>query len=280
MDKFFVRKFILMIIAYMIIPSIIAIIFVLINLQVPLYFFTIFEILIFLIPVFYLIKEAGGNPSDVLKINFNFSPKIIVFLLWGYVGVSLFNPGWQIIQGALIPESFSSFYEDLLNKQVAQQIELISIDNTLSFFYVLIFVAIIPAICEEVLFRGYFLQNLKIKNYSNLFIVLISSIIFSAIHLNLIAFVNLFVMGCFLGYITIAVNSLVPAIIFHFLNNMTAVVMEAIKPGASVNENLYLTDNIFIGILLCVIGIIIMVISYKKSLRISSLRLNNNIKQL
>ncbi len=280
MDKFFVRKFILMIIAYMIIPSIIAIIFVLINLQVPLYFFTIFEILIFLIPVFYLIKEAGGNPSDVLKINFNFSPKIIVFLLWGYVGVSLFNPGWQIIQGALIPESFSSFYEDLLNKQVAQQIELISIDNTLSFFYVLIFVAIIPAICEEVLFRGYFLQNLKIKNYSNLFIVLISSIIFSAIHLNLIAFVNLFVMGCFLGYITIAVNSLVPAIIFHFFNNMTAVVMEAIKPGASVNENLYLTDNIFIGILLCVIGIIIMVISYKKSLRISSLRLNNNIKQL
>ena len=79
-------------------------------------------------------------------------------------------------------------------------------------------VAFIPAFCEEVLFGGYLMQNIGSKN-SKTYAIIISAVIFSAIHLVPAAFLTIFVLGYFLGKLFYASNSIIPAIILHFLNN-------------------------------------------------------------
>ncbi len=80
-----------------------------------------------------------------------------------------------------------------------------------------LYVAAIPALVEELAFRGIALGLLR--KYGDGFAILISSLLFGLLHGNLIQIPFAFCVGIALAYTVVRTGSIVPAILIHFINN-------------------------------------------------------------
>lgn len=81
--------------------------------------------------------------------------------------------------------------------------------------------AIIPAICEEIAFRGVIQRGLR-NTYGARHAVVWTGLLFAVLHLNPWNFIGLWSLGCLLGYVTERTGSIRPAILLHMLNNAFA----------------------------------------------------------
>lgn len=124
----------------------------------------------------------------------------------------------------------------------------------------IVIMAITPAICEELLFRGV-LQNQLEKWFKNAHIaVWVSAIIFSAIHFQFYGFLPRMVLGAALGYLLVYGKSLWLPIVAHCVNNSLAVItawgankleimkeVEAVAPTYTTSEDyIFLIGCIFV----------------------------------
>lgn len=91
----------------------------------------------------------------------------------------------------------------------------------------LMYACFIGPILEEIIFRGFILKSMQ--KYGNLTAIIVSSILFSMFHLNLVQFVNPVIMGIVLGFITIKSKSIVPSTIAHIFNNSIAFISVGIS---------------------------------------------------
>lgn len=86
-------------------------------------------------------------------------------------------------------------------------------------------IAILPAIGEELLFRGLLMRSFSriFKNiHLNIFIV---SLIFSGFHMQFYGFLPRFLLGMFLGYTYYWTSNLWVPILIHFINNAMTVII-------------------------------------------------------
>jgi uncharacterized protein len=90
-------------------------------------------------------------------------------------------------------------------------------------------IGLTPAICEELLFRGY-IQTRLIKAFTPMAGILISSILFAAFHMDFVHVIAVFPLGLFLGWVSWRSGSLFPAMLAHFLNNVISVVAVVVAP--------------------------------------------------
>ena len=91
---------------------------------------------------------------------------------------------------------------------------------------VLLFAAI-PAVCEELAFRGFILSGLE-RGHRTRSAILLSALLFGFLHVLLSLFQQLFnatLLGIVLGLLAVRSRSIVPGIVFHFLNNALAIIM-------------------------------------------------------
>jgi sodium transport system permease protein len=85
--------------------------------------------------------------------------------------------------------------------------------------------ALLPAICEEFAFRGFILSGLEHQRRTRS-AILLSALMFGFLHVLLSLFQQLFnaaLLGIVLGLLAVRSRSVVPGILFHFLNNALAV---------------------------------------------------------
>jgi sodium transport system permease protein len=90
----------------------------------------------------------------------------------------------------------------------------------------LLIFAVIPALCEEFAFRGFILTGLE-RGHRTGTAILLSALLFGFLHVLLSLFQQLFnatLLGIILGLLAIRSRSILPGILFHFLNNGIAVV--------------------------------------------------------
>lgn len=90
-------------------------------------------------------------------------------------------------------------------------------------------IAIVPAFAEEVLFRGYVMRAFE-KSSGIIAALILSSFIFAAFHLQLTNILPLATLGAAMGLLTWLSGSLWPAVIAHFVNNGSAVLMATFMP--------------------------------------------------
>jgi membrane protease YdiL (CAAX protease family) len=111
------------------------------------------------------------------------------------------------------------------NAATALQERFLSGTSYLDLFVNIVVMAITPAICEELLFRGV-IQNQLEKWFKNAHIaVWVAAIIFSAIHFQFYGFFPRMILGAALGYLLVYGKSLWLPIVAHALNNFMAVVV-------------------------------------------------------
>ena len=85
--------------------------------------------------------------------------------------------------------------------------------------------ALVPAICEEFAFRGFILSGLE-RQHRTRSAILLSALMFGFLHVLLSLFQQLFnatLLGIVLGLLAVRSRSILPGIVFHFLNNALAV---------------------------------------------------------
>jgi membrane protease YdiL (CAAX protease family) len=109
----------------------------------------------------------------------------------------------------------------------------------------LITVLLVSPIYEEIIFRGLILNALRERHSETLSIV-ISAILFSIVHLNLVQCVNTFLIGLILGLIYVKTESLYIVIFAHIFHNMLALKLPTFINGPNW---LQITGSVFIIII-------------------------------
>jgi sodium transport system permease protein len=94
--------------------------------------------------------------------------------------------------------------------------------------------ALVPAVCEEIAFRGFLLRGLH-QGFRPRNAVLLSSFFFALFHLNVFLFLPTFLLGVVLGLLTVRSRSLLPAMLFHLLHNS---VLIALIPLSRLSDGL------------------------------------------
>jgi membrane protease YdiL (CAAX protease family) len=89
------------------------------------------------------------------------------------------------------------------------------LDSPVWFFFV---GAILAPLVEEIFFRGFLFQGFRAR-YGWVAGMLISSLIFGAAHLDPVAFIPTFILGCLLAYMYQLTSSVWPGVILHVTVN-------------------------------------------------------------
>lgn len=137
------------------------------------------------------------------------------------------------------------------------------LDVPTSFYGIVIYfisTSFLPALSEEFFFRGIIYGSLK--KFGKTVAIVVSSVLFSLIHGNLVQIPFAFVVGLILGYITAEADSIWPAVIVHFINNFMSCVISYV--GIIFNEDIQNFAFFIYMILLIAIGLISFVIYLNK----------------
>ena len=140
----------------------------------------------------------------------------------------------------------------------------LQMSNIWDLLFTLLVLAIVPAIGEELLFRGYLQQKLGNWLRNPHTTILITAFLFSAIHFNFQAIIPRFVLGVLLGYLFYWSNSLWLPILAHFANNAQVVIFSyplfkidsgaySVFPESSVDPMIALFSLASVGLLLYIL---------------------------
>ena len=149
---------------------------------------------------------------------------------------------------------------DVLTQMQADQMQLIQslMQGQFSVLFILFNIAVVPAFCEEIMFRGYIMRTFE-KHTTIFWAILFSSIIFGLFHLQITHFLPLSFIGGVLALLAYGSNSLLPAIVAHFTNNALSVVvatqypeseLASISPSTAPPIWLVLISMVFTGLII------------------------------
>lgn len=126
-----------------------------------------------------------------------------------------------VFVGSFVEMFFSAFL-GLIGYQTSSVITDIPMDGGLVFL-ALFLIAVMPAIFEELIFRGIILESTK--KLGTLQACLINGFLFSLFHCNPSQTGYTFVLGAVFAFVAIRTGSVIPSMIVHFLNNGYSVIL-------------------------------------------------------
>jgi len=156
---------------------------------------------------FKLFKLSRQNTILVIAIMMIITPFIGLLLEWNMM---ISFPEW-LLQFDINSEAIVTAF--------------LQMDTIWDLFYTILVIAVVPAIGEELLFRGYLQQKLGNWLSNPHSAILITAFLFSTIHFHFQGMIPRFVLGVLLGYLFYWSNSLWLPILAHFVNNAQAVIL-------------------------------------------------------
>lgn len=160
---------------------------------------------------------------------------LLVFLLLQWAEVSrhwVRTRPWAVLFwcvlaafGAIIPSTYIQELMPELPNWAEREFELI-MGNRFGYFVI----GLMAPLVEELVFRGAILRAL-LRWKSNPWIgIIISAVLFSAIHMNPAQMPHAFLIGILLGWMYYRTDSIVPGVVYHWVNNTIAYILYAFYP--------------------------------------------------
>ncbi len=175
--------------------------------------------------------KAHGKWTDNLSIK-KFKPIYLIYII--FVLLSMF------------------FGLGLLNSFVAKIFHIESsplvINSTLEYLAFIVSLCILPAIVEEIFFRG-MLQK-ALQPFGVFFSIFITALLFSLYHFSITQLLYQFVFGVLFSGIYYLSKSVIPGIILHFLNNFLVLTLTFFKLEEVINSWLIQVGVIVAGCLM------------------------------
>jgi hypothetical protein len=205
------------------------------------------QILFLGIPVVFYVLRSKKSAGRTLRLNPVTPFDIIILIL-----VSLFMQPAVYLLASFAQIIFGNQLEFLFSDLTAQP-----------FWYLMLSIAIAPAIFEELVLRGVVLDAYRGQN---LYIaVVMNGFLFGLFHMNINQFVYTFFIGVILALSVYYTNSIFAGMLIHFMNNMLSVI--ALKyPNswyAKLEMWLYAIESPLDLIRFVVLGIISFVIAFR-----------------
>lgn len=227
------------------------------------------QILFILLPALLFSKWIYGDISKIISLKLPNWKELLLFII-GIIILSPLLQSYLYIQNYFFEQwaASSEFINsvkillDSLNELIEKTFgNLMKAQNIPEILLVVITISIVPAISEEVMFRGYIQRSFqfKLKPYMAAFI---TALFFAAYHFNPYGIIPLAALGFYFGYSAYASQSLIIPIILHFLNNFFAVMLyfiigddelitSDVSDAASLNTNiLYFFLMLFLFVVL------------------------------
>lgn len=197
------------------------------DVKLPVYILQGAATLVGLVVTPLLLLKAFGRPVSSLFIHprFNLIPYLLTALIVvAFMGVNSWFVQWNA--EISFPEALRSF-EEWARMNENHRAELTAFMTTFESPWELILglvvIAIIPAIGEELVFRGLFQNELHYISGNAHVSVWLAALLFSAFHVQFFGFVPRLLLGGLFGYLYLWSGSLVIAMFGHFINNAFAV---------------------------------------------------------
>ncbi|MGB0423901.1 MAG: type II CAAX prenyl endopeptidase Rce1 family protein, partial [Flavobacteriales bacterium] len=155
-------------------------------------------------------------------------PSLTIFYL--PILVILYIPVMEVLirfNAKIIPagSQLESYFKPI-EERAGKMIEtLLQMDGPMDLMGNLFIMAVLPAICEEFLFRG-LIQGQLSKWFKNAHLgIWVTAFIFSAIHFQFYGFLPRLVLGAMFGYLLIHTGSIWTSVFAHFLHNGLSVLV-------------------------------------------------------
>ncbi|MDY0082139.1 MAG: CPBP family intramembrane glutamic endopeptidase [Ignavibacteriaceae bacterium] len=209
------------------------------------------QILFLLLPALLFAKWIYTDVGKIIRIRkprlietglFTLGMIILTPLLQVYIYIQ--NYFFEILaKNSSFFNSAKSFF-DMLNEMVEKTYKnLLAASNIFELILVILVVAIVPAISEEALFRGFIQRSFELK-YRKYIAACITALFFSLFHANPYGLIPLFALGAFFGFAAYKSKTLLVPMFLHFLNNFSAIILyhtigddELIKSAPEANQN-------------------------------------------
>jgi len=169
------------------------------------------QLLIITLPVLLLLKLVKSNWKDTLRFN---NTKAVNYILLIFISL----PATILV--ALIGQLINILYP-IPADYLQRMIELLKMPD-LKIWQVFGVIAVMPGICEEIMFRGFLFRFFE--KQGKWIAIIISAILFSVFHLDPYRLIPVFFLGVLLAWIMYKSNSIYLSILAHMLNNGLALV--------------------------------------------------------
>jgi uncharacterized protein len=240
------------------------------------------QVLFMLLPALLLTKWVYEDVTTILRVYLPSLKEIGLFIAAIIILTPLLQ-NYLMIQEYFIRivagesawfESMKSMFDSWNEIVEKTMINLLTPNNIPEGILVVLIVAVVPAICEEVLFRGYIQRSFEFR-FSPVLAALITAVFFGFFHLNPYGIIPLISLGFFFGYAAYKSNSIIIPMILHFINNFTAVMVffyfgdkEYLSSTITDEINIAQTLVMFSVLSVLFIGIIVVINRYYKEKRI------------
>lgn len=181
----------------------------------------VWELIFLFIPAFLLVRLVTITPGRFLAVRM---PAIGPFLvpLVGIFSLEQMIQVYMTFQDRIrFPEPIQSQIDEL-RKLLDDVLKLMVGSASLQeFLWVVLIVALIPAVAEELFFRGLIMRTFQ-KALPPVWSIVLTGFAFAAYHLNPFSFIPLAALGIYLGFITFRSGSIWVSVAAHFYNNFFA----------------------------------------------------------
>lgn|GEM_PF-983891 len=187
------------------------------------------EFIFMLLPTLWIVKK--WHTKEVRKYlrvqNFSVKETSLAILITFFLLPLSYYLSYSILQKFKMPEIFKTLGSQLF-----------SANSTAQFVVIIFVVAVTPAICEEVFFRGYFQRTLERALGTKSFII--TGILFGLFHMQPLSLISLSILGLLFSYFYYRSRSIFPSSAAHFTNNFFAVLflyIQSIKINFNINSD-------------------------------------------
>jgi uncharacterized protein len=128
----------------------------------------------------------------------------------------------------------------------------------------LLHIAVVPSICEEIMYRGYVMRMFE-RSVSPVWAILITGLIFGAYHLRISQLIPLVLLGVVITWVAWKSNSLIPAMAAHLANNGGSVILANRYPEMASPEyqETFNIDPLLVGTSVIFSAILVYVLAVK-----------------
>lgn len=211
------------------------------------------SIFLFIIPaviVGYLFEQSSLGYFGMKKIPAGSVVLMIILIMM--VSLPLINWLVSINEMMKLPSSLAgmeNWMKDTEDQAAKITEKFLDVHTFGGFAVNMLMIAIIPAIGEEMLFRGLFQRLFGEWFKNNHVAIFLAAFLFSAVHLQFYGFLPRMMLGVMFGYMYIWTGTLWAPIFAHFLNNGAAVLVSYLSNRGIIHadyEKFGSTDSVFL----------------------------------
>ena len=193
----------------------------------------------FLMPAILFPLYLSKKPIAYLKLDTNISLLLVSQIAFLFVLLFPFLEWLIDLNDRIVFPDFLANLEQIFRAQENKNLVLtntfLQMNNLHDLITNILVIAFLPALLEEIFFRGLFqglLQRLMKNGHVAIFI---AAIFFSFVHLSFYGFFPRLVLGIVLGYLFYWTGSLWASVFAHFLNNVSAVILVFMSQKGIIN---------------------------------------------